>query len=147
MKAASTRITLTPIGGKWNDFFLYSSPRLKNGYRHVSRETIYKGYYSTDFFCETFLAIAGDKVIKVIQGYGENGRLITLYNPFTLITYVYYSMLEIARNRMITFISMFHVKHEEIRWGLKIQKGVLGRFQILCAPSTIPHSSFLIPNY
>ena len=109
---------------------------------YVSRETIYKGYYSTDFFCETFLVIAGDKVIKVIQGYGENGCLITLYNPFNPITYVYYSLLEIARGRMITFISTFHVKHEGIRWGLKIQKGVLGRF-MNCAPLPpllTPHS-------
>ncbi len=30
-----------------------------------------KGYYSADFFCETFPAIASDKVIRVIKGYGN----------------------------------------------------------------------------
>ena len=36
---------------------------------HVKRKT--KGYYSADFFCETFSAIASDKVIKVIKGYAK----------------------------------------------------------------------------
>ena len=31
----------------------------------------YKGYYSTDFFCETFPTIASDKVKRVIKGYED----------------------------------------------------------------------------
>ena len=34
---------------------------------HVKRGT--KGYYSADFFCKTFFAIASSKVKKVIEGY------------------------------------------------------------------------------
>jgi len=32
-----------------------------------------KGYDSADFFCETFSAIASDKVIKVMMGYWKYG--------------------------------------------------------------------------
>ena len=35
----------------------------------ISGYPISKGYYSADFFCGTFSAIAGDKVKKVIKGY------------------------------------------------------------------------------
>ena len=38
---------------------------------------------------------------------------------------------------------MFHVKHEDICFSLKYKKGVLGRFQILCAPSAT--SNFSLP--
>ena len=30
-----------------------------------------KGYYSADSFCETFSALASDKVKRVIKGYGN----------------------------------------------------------------------------
>ena len=76
---------------------------------HVKRKT--KGYYSADFFCETFSVIESVKVIQVIQGYGEIGSLITFYNP---VAHVCYSMLEIARRRIITFTIMFPVKHDSI---------------------------------
>ena len=52
------------------------------------------GYYSADFFCETFPVIASDKVIK---GYWEIGSLITLYNPFTPVAHIYYAMLEMDK--------------------------------------------------
>ena len=70
---------------------------------HVSRETIYKGYYSAVFFCETFLVIARDKVIKGYKRLWENGIPITFYNPFNPISSLGYSMLEIEISRIITF--------------------------------------------
>ena len=46
---------------------------------HGKRDS--KGYYSTDFFCETFPAIASNRVKRVIKGYGDTVCLIPLYNP------------------------------------------------------------------
>ena len=66
-----------------------------------------KGYYSAEFFGETFPAIAGVKVKKGIKGYGENGILITFYTLFKPDTGHYCSMLEIQYSRIITFIQCF----------------------------------------
>ncbi len=44
------------------------------------------GYNSADFCCETFPAIASDKVKRVIQGYRNIVFLITLYNPFSYVS-------------------------------------------------------------
>ncbi len=74
------------------------------GMFHGKRDS--KGYHSADFFCETFFAIASDKVKKVIKGYGESGILITFYNPFNPVAHLYCSMLEIVSSRMITFMLM-----------------------------------------
>lgn len=41
MAAASSRIALIPMDVKYQDFFLYSSPSVENGYSYVSRETLY----------------------------------------------------------------------------------------------------------
>ena len=81
------------------------------GMFHVKHDN--KGYHSVDFFCETFSAIASDKVKKVIKGYGESGILITFYNPFNPVAHLYCSMLEIVNSRMITFIIMFHIKRNK----------------------------------
>ena len=44
------------------------------------RKRDFKGYDSTDFDCETFPAIASDRVKRVIKGYGDTICLITLFN-------------------------------------------------------------------
>ena len=81
------RIALMPMGVKWCDSFLYSSPRWYSENDrvvfHLKRYS--KGYCSADFFCETFPVIASAKVIKVIQGYEKYRFRITLYTPFNLI--------------------------------------------------------------
>ena len=60
---------------------------------HGKRDS--KGYYSADFFCETFPAIASDRGKRGIKGY-ENTVVsypfITLYNPFNLGFYEITSM-------------------------------------------------------
>ena len=43
-----------------------------------------KGYYSAEFFGETFPAIAGVKVKKGIKGYETTDHLITLYTLLIL---------------------------------------------------------------
>ena len=66
-----------------------------------------KGYNSADFCCETFSAIASD---KVMEGYETSGFLITFYTPFNLVTHRCYSMLEIEIGKIITFLCI--VSHE-----------------------------------
>ena len=52
----------------------------KNDRVMFHRKRDFKGYDSTDFDCETFPAIASDRVKRVIKGYGDTICLITLFN-------------------------------------------------------------------
>ena len=52
---------------------------------YVCRQYLWEGYYSTDFFCETFSVTASNQVIKVIKGYANFASIITIYTPFNLL--------------------------------------------------------------
>ena len=64
MKAASHRIALIPQVAHSKKPFYIARRDLKMGIGMFHVKHGAKGYYSANFFCETFLAIASDKVIK-----------------------------------------------------------------------------------